>query len=106
MGTLELIGLIGLMCPNEMKLQIPAVEMNLMISMVQRMLQMGWKMLGPKTDFLAARVGVLYQPMMIVLHCQEMRMIGDSVVEEVGDCFQQYLGLDADVRTSLVLYEM
>ena len=92
MGTLELIGLIGLMCPNETRLQIPAVEMNLMISMVQRMLQMGLKMLGPKIDFLAAMVGVLYQPRMIVLHCQAMRTIDGFGVEGGLGRFHTFLG--------------
>ena len=83
--------MIGLMCPNEMKQQIPVVEMNLMISMVQRMLQMGLKMLGPKTDFSAAMVGVLYQPRMIVLHCPERRMIDGFGVEEGLGRFHTFL---------------
>lgn len=89
---MELIGLIGLMCPNEKKLQILAVEMNLMISMVQRMLQRGLKILGPKTDFLAAMVGVLYQPRMIVLHCQAMRTIDGFGVEGGLGRFHTFLG--------------
>ena len=84
--------MIGLMCPSEMKLQIPAVEMNLMISMVQRMLRMGLKMLGLKTDFLAARAEVLYQPMMIVPHCLAMRKIDGFVVEGALGRFHTFPG--------------
>ena len=84
--------MIGLMCPNEMKPQIPGVEMNLTISMVQRMLRMGLKMLGLKTDFLAARAEVLYQPMMIVPHCRAMRKIDGFVVEGGLGRFHTFLG--------------
>ena len=51
-------------------------------------MQIDSRMLDLKIDCVVVGVEVSCQQKKIYLHCQEMRMIGDSVVEEVGDCFQ------------------
>jgi hypothetical protein len=50
-------------------------------------MQMDLRMLDLKIDYVVVRVEVSCLQTMIVLHCQEMRMIGDFVVEEARDCF-------------------
>lgn len=50
-------------------------------------MQVDLKMLGLKIDCVAVRVEVSCLQKMIVLHCQEMRMTDDCLVEEEGDCF-------------------
>ena len=48
-------------------------------------MQIDLRMLGLKIDYVVVRFEVSFLQKMIVLHCQEMRMIGDCLVEEEGD---------------------
>ena len=97
---LELIGLIGLMCPIERMQLTLAAEMNLRIWKYQHKNLIDYHRLRPdlRIDFEASKVVVLCRQMRNVHHYQEMRMIGDFEVVAAHDLHCQLLGEDASAR--------